>query len=177
MISHRVENMPPSRNLRLKHGRPKEGSATEFWQPKLASLGMNERKKVHIDEDQTVNGVNSFSKTHLISLAPLPDARGLHTKEGKRVLADNNQPNHHQFEHREEGSYVPTGKREGDIECTSFIHCKEQNCMAAVTPMLLQLKTRLWVNPTRGSFCSPRSNSLVCSLENHLEASPETPSL
>lgn len=64
---------------------------------------------------KAVGDVNSFSDTHLISLAPLPDAWGLHTKEGKRVLADNNQPNHHQFEHREEGSDVPTGKREGDI--------------------------------------------------------------
>lgn len=41
-------------------------------------------------EDQTVGDDDSFGKTYLISLAPLPDARGLNTKEGKRVLADNN---------------------------------------------------------------------------------------
>ncbi|KAG7229309.1 hypothetical protein INR49_012967, partial [Caranx melampygus] len=32
------------------------------------------------------------------------NAWGLHTKEGKWVSADNNQPNHQQFEHRQEGS-------------------------------------------------------------------------
>lgn len=43
---------------------------------------------------------------YLISLSPLPDAWGLHTKHGERVPADNNQSNHHQFEHRQEGSNV-----------------------------------------------------------------------
>lgn len=81
------------------------------------------KKKNTYIEDETVGDNDSVSKTHLISLAPLPDAWGLHTKEGKRVLADNNQPNHHQFEHREEGSYVPTRKREGDttFQCTSLL--------------------------------------------------------
>lgn len=47
-----------------------------------------------------------FIKSYLISLSPLPDAWGLHTKEGKWISADNNQPNHQQLEHRQEGSNV-----------------------------------------------------------------------
>lgn len=58
-----------------------------------------------------------------------------------------------------------------------FINCKEPNWKAVVTPMSFQLKTCLWVNPTKSSFCTPGSNSLVCPLENHLEAFHNTPSL
>lgn len=55
----------------------------------------------------TVNESYSFSKPYLITLAPLPDTWSLHTEEGEWVPADNNHPNHQQFEHRQEGSNVP----------------------------------------------------------------------
>lgn len=53
-----------------------------------------------------------LGKTYLIPLTPLPDGRGLHTKEGKWVPADNNHPNHQQFEYRQEGSNVPVETKE-----------------------------------------------------------------
>lgn len=57
-----------------------------------------------LPQDLDNNDSYSSSKPYLISLAPLPDAWGLHTKEGEWVPADNNQPYHQQFEHRQEGS-------------------------------------------------------------------------
>lgn len=54
-------------------------------------------------------------------MTPLPDAGRLHSKEGERVLADNNQSDHHQFEHGEERSYVPTGEQEGGRERESLV--------------------------------------------------------
>lgn len=57
-----------------------------------------------LPQDQSFNDSYSSTKPYLISLAPLPDAWGLHTKEGEWVPADNNHPNHQQFEHRQEGS-------------------------------------------------------------------------
>ena len=57
-----------------------------------------------LPQDLNNNDSYSSSKPYLISLTPLPDAWGLHTKEGEWVPADNNQPDHQQFEHRQEGS-------------------------------------------------------------------------
>lgn len=61
-----------------------------------------------LPDDLTLNGSYSSGEPHLISLAPLPDAWGLHAKEGEWILADNNQPEHQQFEHRQEGSKMST---------------------------------------------------------------------
>lgn len=57
---------------------------------------------------------------HLISLAPLPDAWGLHTKEGEWIPANNNHPNHQQFEHGQEGSNVPEGTNKQKKEQTGL---------------------------------------------------------
>lgn len=89
-----------------------------------------------------------MSQTHLVSLTPLPDSWRLHSKEGERVLADNNQSNHHQFEHGEEGSYVPRGEQEGGNDERLILQ----------TEPCSQLKIR-WVGGGRGGAACQGTNT------------------
>lgn len=52
--------------------------------------------------------VHSKSRTlYLVCLTPLPDAWGLHSKKSKWIPANDDHPNHQQFEHRQERGNLP----------------------------------------------------------------------
>lgn len=118
---------------------------------------------------------SSVSQTHLVSLTPLPDSWRLHSKEGERVLADNNQSNHHQFEHGEEGSYVPRGEQEGGNDERLILQTEPSS---GRTGAVFPAKDTIGGGRRRSCLPGnqhatrpgPRSTSQGCSLENHPEA-------